>query len=270
MTEAQDHDHDHVEEIRGSEIGDILTENIPTPEDELEATAEEMLEQAINEKIRFVWRPADEIILKRIEIAAEVAFAEMFSAAIAEMNAFYDSLRVPEVNEYGITTGRWKRDEHGRYVELWSQLDGQTTEQCIMNLMRIKLIIAPQITKLRNHAVYAKMVADDIKDDTWKTVAAGTMGDRASKANRVSRVDRYHAFFNYSVWAVADSFQREIVDFMFRLRDVRSWLREPGSNFGWILIGDETERMTARAFASRENPEPSLRPLLEIRFRGRP
>jgi len=51
MTEAQDHDHDHVEEIRGSEIGDILTENIPTPEDELEATAEEMLEQAINEKI---------------------------------------------------------------------------------------------------------------------------------------------------------------------------------------------------------------------------
>jgi len=87
---------------------------------------------------------------------------------IAEMNAFYDSLRVPEVNEYGITTGRWKRDEHGRYVELWSQLDGQTTEQCIMNLMRIKLIIAPQITKLRNHAVYAKMVADDIKDDTWR------------------------------------------------------------------------------------------------------
>ncbi len=54
------------------------------------------------------------------------------------------------------------------------------------------------------------------------------------------------------------------------LRDVTQWLRYPESNFGWILIGDETERMTARAFASRENPEPSLRPVLEIRYRGRP
>ena len=50
------------------------------------------------------------------------------------------------------------------------------------------------------------------------------------------------------------------------VRDVALWSREPKSNFGWILIGDETERMTARAFASRENPEPSLRPVLEIRY----
>lgn len=54
------------------------------------------------------------------------------------------------------------------------------------------------------------------------------------------------------------------------LRDVVLWAREPESNFGWILIGDETERMTARAFASRENPEPDLRPVLEIRYHGRP
>jgi hypothetical protein len=36
------------------------------------------------------------------------------------------------------------------------------------------------------------------------------------------------------------------------------------------LIGDESERQTARAFASRENPEPSFRPVLEIHYRGRP
>jgi hypothetical protein len=54
------------------------------------------------------------------------------------------------------------------------------------------------------------------------------------------------------------------------LSDVQLWSREPDRNFGWILIGDETERTTARAFASRENPDPSLRPVVEIRYRGRP
>jgi hypothetical protein len=53
------------------------------------------------------------------------------------------------------------------------------------------------------------------------------------------------------------------------LDDVRLWAREPERNFGWILIGDETQPQTARAFASRENLDPSIRPVLEIRYRGR-
>ena len=52
--------------------------------------------------------------------------------------------------------------------------------------------------------------------------------------------------------------------------DVRFWSRDPDRNFGWILIGDETGPQTARAFASREHPEPSVRPVLELRYRGRP
>ena len=54
------------------------------------------------------------------------------------------------------------------------------------------------------------------------------------------------------------------------LRDVALWIREPGRNFGWILIGDESEPQTVRAFASRENPDPSLRPVLEIRYQSGP
>ena len=49
-------------------------------------------------------------------------------------------------------------------------------------------------------------------------------------------------------------------------RDVKLWSEEPRRNFGWIVIGDETERQTARAFASRENPDPASRPQLEIRY----
>lgn len=50
-------------------------------------------------------------------------------------------------------------------------------------------------------------------------------------------------------------------------RDIAQWAEKPELNFGWILIGDETTRQTVRAFGSRENPDPAVRPLLEITFR---
>jgi hypothetical protein len=48
--------------------------------------------------------------------------------------------------------------------------------------------------------------------------------------------------------------------------DVQSWLDHPGSAFGWILIGDETRPQTARRFDSRESPDATTRPALEIEF----
>ena len=53
--------------------------------------------------------------------------------------------------------------------------------------------------------------------------------------------------------------------------DVRSWLAAPHRNSGWILLGDETTPQTVKSFASREDPDPSLRPILEVSYqlRGR-
>jgi hypothetical protein len=50
-------------------------------------------------------------------------------------------------------------------------------------------------------------------------------------------------------------------------QDVRHWKSNPDRNFGWILIGDESTRQTAKSFASRENPDLSLRPTLEVTYR---
>jgi hypothetical protein len=50
------------------------------------------------------------------------------------------------------------------------------------------------------------------------------------------------------------------------LADLRLWLRAPRRNFGWILIGDETTPQNAKSFASREEPDPSLRPVLEVTY----
>ena len=50
------------------------------------------------------------------------------------------------------------------------------------------------------------------------------------------------------------------------LRDLQLWYRRPETNFGWVLIGDETSRQSSRAFGSRENSDPALRPALELTY----
>lgn len=44
--------------------------------------------------------------------------------------------------------------------------------------------------------------------------------------------------------------------------DVRAWLAAPATNFGWILIGDESVANTARRFDSRESATADFRPRL--------
>lgn len=47
--------------------------------------------------------------------------------------------------------------------------------------------------------------------------------------------------------------------------DVQAWRDDPSTNFGWIIIGDETEQHTARRFDSREASE-TRRPQLTIQY----
>jgi hypothetical protein len=46
--------------------------------------------------------------------------------------------------------------------------------------------------------------------------------------------------------------------------DVQSWLDDPASNFGWLVLGDESEIVTAKRFDTRESASP---PVLTIQFR---
>ena len=45
--------------------------------------------------------------------------------------------------------------------------------------------------------------------------------------------------------------------------DVQSWLDSPGSNFGWLVLGDESTNVTAKRFDSRESASP---PVLTIQY----
>jgi hypothetical protein len=48
--------------------------------------------------------------------------------------------------------------------------------------------------------------------------------------------------------------------------DVQSWLDEPASNFGWLLLGDESSVPTAKRFNSRENTDELTVPRLVLTF----
>lgn len=48
--------------------------------------------------------------------------------------------------------------------------------------------------------------------------------------------------------------------------DVQQWLDDPASDFGWVLVGDETVPSTVRRFDSREHAEQAQRPLLTVEF----
>jgi hypothetical protein len=49
--------------------------------------------------------------------------------------------------------------------------------------------------------------------------------------------------------------------------DVQSWLDDPASNFGWLVLGDETTIATAKRFDTRESASP---PILAIQYIPRP
>lgn len=48
--------------------------------------------------------------------------------------------------------------------------------------------------------------------------------------------------------------------------DVQDWLDDPARNFGWVLVGDEEVRKSAKRFDTRENPDETLRPALRVEF----
>ena len=48
--------------------------------------------------------------------------------------------------------------------------------------------------------------------------------------------------------------------------DVQSWLDDPSTNHGWLLMGDESSNRTAKRFSSREQASASTRPTLTVLF----
>ena len=91
------------------------------------------------------------------------------------------------------------------------------------------------------------------EDDIFNSPAWATPGGDfltpESASNNVSGVGQYYS------WSTTEM-----------ALDVESWLDNPGSDFGWIMIGSETVEGSASRFNSRTHPDPATRPQLIINF----
>lgn len=54
------------------------------------------------------------------------------------------------------------------------------------------------------------------------------------------------------------------------IADVQNMVDNPSADYGWIVIGDESESQTAKRFDTREHPNATRRPVLEIQFEEGP
>lgn len=179
-------------------------------------------------KIQFKWRPEDEKILEQIRAGVDEMFAEMYSEAFYIIDEFYGQMRIPETVEGLVqydSTGRvkWQRDQRDHEVEDLDQLTGQDIEKTLLDITRLKLLLAPQANELLLEAIFAKHVFDEETAKAYESVMEGTIKDREAHASRAARTDKYFAFFKFHLYSHAEVFLREVNNFARVLERVRFW-----------------------------------------------
>lgn len=193
--------------------------------------------KSIFAKITFRWRADEESQLDRIRAAVDRVMSDLYTDGKQSIDNFYARLRVAECDpNTGVvitdSKGRivWQKDERGKEIERWDQVTGQDIEQCLMELSRIKLAIAPKVNELLLEAVFAKHIHDDQFQDAYSELVEETIPGRNAYAARKTRQDKYHAFFCFYLWSSSKVFLDEINNFCRVLERVRYWRIEENKN----------------------------------------
>ena len=114
------------------------------------------------------------------------------------------------------------------------------------------------------------------------TSNAGSSNDGNGAASRPGDATWVHASFPDRRWntpggdfsSIADASASAIADITFAtsaelVARVQAWLNEPAANFGWMVLGDETDATTAKRYTSREGSE-ARRPKLTVEYLALP
>jgi hypothetical protein len=108
---------------------------------------------------------------------------------------------------------------------------------------------------------------------------AGPSSDGDGATSRVADATWIHTFFPDRRWTtpggdfapVADAITQvasgaaiwEATGMIARLQE---WLDQPATNFGWLVLGNESKVITAKRFGSREGSPAITRPTLTVEF----
>lgn len=166
-------------------------------------------------RISFEWRDSDQATLEQIRSASWAVTEELFSDVFSIVDGIYGEMRIPETDRNGLVRkedGRtvWKRDDYGRVIEDFDQLTGQDIEVALLSLSRVRISLSSKVNGLLMEALFAKHIADDVRDDAYLSIVDDTIPGRTAKSNQRSRPDRYHALFRYWLYSNADVLAKEV------------------------------------------------------------
>ena len=166
-----------------------------------------------------------------------------------------------------------------RRTLIWFDVAAALPERAIVESVSLTVFMSPSNSQMREIRLH-RVLADWGEGPS----SASGGGGRPAEPGDATWI---HTFYDYRFWTHGGgqfvgrvSAQTDVAGSAFytwestnhMIQDVRLWNSAPQRNFGWILIGDETTPQTAKSFASREFPDPVLRPVLEVSWRmpGKP
>jgi hypothetical protein len=151
---------------------------------------------------------------------------------------------------------------------------GSTIDAATLTLFCSQTISGPQAVSLRR-------VSKDWGEGASNSDGLGGGGGGSGAAAAPGDATWVHTFFPGSFWtsqggdfsATQSAATNVGLDGFYTwgstpalVADVQAWLDVPGSNFGWVVMGNEGEAITAKRFNSSEHAVVQTRPMLTINF----
>jgi len=189
--------------------------------------------QKFYQKMSYKFKPEDQAILTQIRAAVDLLIGDVFDDALTALDEFYVSVRVPTGRLDKNKRQEWEVDSKGRIKEDWDLLTGQDVEVALMELAKVRLITSQRVSEMFMDAVFAKHIWQDVWFEAYEGMIEGTQKDREARANRETREEKYAGHFRYTLWYRCDVFQKELVNLMRLLEQLRGWRIRSEANSKW-------------------------------------
>ena len=77
----------------------------------------------------------------------------------------------------------------------------------------------------------------------------------------------FHLGNESALGTLFDRYGKPAYSLAFRMPgDVQSWLDDPTTNFGWMIVGDESRAKATSRFDSKDNTESTEKPMLVVEY----
>lgn len=178
--------------------------------------------EGIFTQIDFHWRTMDAEMVEQVRQAADVMASSLYAEAMGIVNELYCKMRTPMVDENGFLYDHrgaqmFEMDARGYVKESVDQLTGQDIEQTLLDLARVRFVVAPMHNQILSEAIAAYNIWEARRAESHGKNMSGTQTDKAAKASRETRRDKFHAWFRYSLYLQSQAFLQELSNFERRL-----------------------------------------------------